>query len=97
MNSSLILDKSQPELAKLVAGWKDGGEYTLEVKVRQVASDDAATTLRVLEVMSDDAPEEESEPVKKPKTMSSGYSSSPPSSTPGSASSPTPGGMSMEE
>jgi hypothetical protein len=72
-SSTLILDRSIPEVDQLVAGWKDGGVYTLELKVRQLAADESRTTLHVDEVSSMDGGEaeepEEEVMTKAPKTM----------------------------
>lgn len=77
MTSVLLLDRSEPAVNDLVAAWTNGGEYTLQVKVKQVTADDAKATFDVLEVtdMSTGEPEVEEEAEapapKAPKTMAS--------------------------
>lgn len=66
MASKLILDKSDPGVAEMVAAWKDGGTYKAEVEFRQDASSANTTdnTVTAIVNMSEEAPEEEEKPME---------------------------------
>ena len=64
MTSTLILDRSIPEVDALVKNWKDGGVYKVELSIRQLNSDDKRATFDVAEITDlgseDEGPEKES-------------------------------------
>lgn len=62
MSSKLILDKSDPGVAEMVAQWKDGGTYKAEVEFVQDASGGNTTDNTVIGIVNlGEEPEEEVE------------------------------------
>lgn len=76
MASNLILDRSDPGIDELVAGWKDGGDYEVRIKIHQDKSSASVGSYTVNEVV-DESPESEveeseSEEMPMPKKMPKG-------------------------
>ncbi len=70
--STLILDRSIPEVDAMVKNWKNGGVYTLEVEVRQTNSDEHKATFDVpvvTDMTEGMETEEAAPPSRPPKTM----------------------------
>lgn len=63
MASFLILDKSDPGVAEMVAAWKDGGSYKAEVEFTQDANSPNTTnnTVTAIVNLSEDVEEEAEE------------------------------------
>lgn len=59
MASKLILDRSDIGVEELVAGWKDGGVYRVELEITQDSSSPNTADYTVNEVVDISAPEEE--------------------------------------
>ena len=72
MTSTLLLDRSIPEVDALVKNWKDGGVYKVELSIRQLNSDDKRATFDVAEIIDLEGPEvepEEEAPAEKEARM----------------------------
>ena len=73
MTSTLLLDRSIPEVDALVKNWKDGGVYKVELSIRQLNSDDKRATFDVAEIIdlggSPELETEEVEPAEKEVRM----------------------------
>lgn len=61
--SSLTLDRSDPGVDELVSSWKDGGEYTVQLTIKQVNSSPNAANYEVVGItdMGESEPAEEME------------------------------------
>lgn len=59
--SSLTLDRSDPGVDELVSGWEDGGEYTVQLTIRQLNSSANAANYEVTSItdMGEEAEVEE--------------------------------------
>jgi hypothetical protein len=57
MPSQLILDRTDPGIDEMVGEWKNGGEYELSVKVRQVGTDPKTATFEVIETTDETSDE----------------------------------------
>ena len=51
--STLTLDRSDPEVDKLVSAWKNGGIYQVMLRIEQIGSDPKAATFHVAEVQNE--------------------------------------------
>lgn len=55
--SQLILDSSDPAVAQMVAGWKEGGVYRLEVRATQGKTDGSLIPFAINEITDYGQPE----------------------------------------
>lgn len=69
MASELILDRSDSGIDSMVAGWKNGSEYDLRVKVRQTSTDSKSAKFELVQATdeTEEAETEEEYPAEKPK------------------------------
>jgi len=65
MTSQLTLDRSDPGVDELVAGWANGQSYRVTLDITQTASDPKMATFDVTSVESEEEPEEENETMKE--------------------------------
>lgn len=66
--STLELDRTDAGIDAMVAGWKDGGEYDLRLKVRQSSTNPKSSKFEVIEAADETVAEEPDEyPAEKPK------------------------------
>lgn len=67
MSSKLILDKSDEGVAEMVAAWKDGGVYRVEIEFTQDSNSPNTTDNTVTSVtnLSDGSEEEVAEPMEE--------------------------------
>lgn len=58
--NSLMLDKTNPEIAAAIGSWQDGQQYNVSLVIKQVKSDPASATFDVVDVEVEGEPAEES-------------------------------------
>lgn len=65
MASTATFDRSDPGVDELVAGWKDGSDYWVRARVKQVSNTPNVGNYEILSIEPEETEEAEEEPPKK--------------------------------